>query len=108
MKISFANGSLATWLTRAVTALRNRNRVQITHTVFPMQNAPQITSGWDYRPRSAVRQTAAFDCRGQTAAVVGASTPKENDDTWFNFTNPEPTAEQAPITAPLSGDAHKV
>lgn len=109
MKTSFANSGLAIWLTRAVSALRKRNNVQVTDTALPMQNMPQITPGWDYRPRGVVRKDAAFDCGGtRTAEVAGTSTSKENDDVWFNFTNAEPTAEHAAITAPLSEDAGKV
>jgi len=109
MKISFSNSSLATWLTKAVSALRKRNRVQVTDTALPMENMPQITPGWDYRPRGVVRQDAVFDCGGtRSTEGVGTSTSKENDDVWFNFTNAEPTAEQAPIAAPLSEGASKV
>jgi hypothetical protein len=108
MKISFANSGLATWLTRAVSALRKRNMVQVRDTALSVQNVQQITSGWDYRPRGVVRQESAFDCgEARNAEVTGASTPKENDDVWFNFAGPEP-AEEPPIPAPLSDDAREV
>ena len=108
MKIPLANSSLAAWLTKAVSALRNRNRVQLTDTVLPMQNVSQITPGWDYRPRGIVRQDAAFDCgRVETAEVAGSSMSKENDDVWFNFTNAEPAVEQPP-TAAVSRDGRQV
>jgi hypothetical protein len=109
MKISFANSGLATWLTRAVSALRKRNMVQVRDTALSVQNVQQITSGWDYRPRGVVRQESAFDCgEARNAEVTGASTPKENDDAWFNFASYEATAEQPPIPAPLSDDAREV
>jgi hypothetical protein len=91
MKISFANSISATWLTKAVGALRNRNKVHVTNSALSTHDVPQITSGWDYRPRKAIRRDGACDCGGvETAEVVTsrASTPKENDDVWFNFTNP--------------------
>ena len=108
MKISFANSSLAAWLTKAVTALRNRNRVLLTNTALPMQTAPEIRSEWDYRPRDAVRLDAAFEGGSvQPAEIAGTSASKENDDVWFNFTNAEPPVEEAPITAMLSEDTGK-
>jgi len=109
MKIPLANSSLATWLTKAVTVLRNRNTVRVTETALPMQNVPQITPAWDYRPRGVVRQDAPLDGGGaRNTELAGTSMSKENDDVWFNFTNAEPAAEQAPLTAPLSEDASKV
>ena len=42
-----------------VIALRSRNSFQGTRTVFRIKNVPQITSGWDYRPRNVIRGDAA-------------------------------------------------
>jgi hypothetical protein len=66
-----------------------------------MKNMPQITSGWEYRPRDVTRRNAALatHAEAETAEVVpsGSSAPNENDNFWFNFTNFEPTAEEATI-----------
>jgi len=111
MKASFAIRSLAAWLTRAVGPLRNRQRVQVTHSALPMHNEPEITSGWDYRPRRINRREAAFDRGGSGTSTAESSSPStttENDDVWFDFINREPTAEQAPPSMPLSADACRV
>jgi len=111
MKASFVIRSLAAWLTRAVGPLRNRQSVQVTHSALSMHNEPEITSGWDYRPRRINRREAAFDRGGSgtpTTENSSPSTPNENDDVWFDFINPEPTAEQAPPSVPLSADARRV
>jgi hypothetical protein len=114
MKIFFANGSLSAWLAKAIGALRNWNRVQVTHTAPVMHNVrqddvPQITSGWDYRPRDIIRRDKAFE-RGATrgAELARPSTPNENDNVWFSFRNPEPTIEEATPKTPWSNDASAV
>jgi len=111
MKASFAIRSLAAWLTRAVGPLRNRQSVQVTHSALSMHNEPEITSGWDYRPRRINRREAAFDRGGSgtsTAESSSPSTPNENDDVWFDFINREPTVEHTSSIGPLSGDARKL
>jgi hypothetical protein len=83
----------------AVIALRSRNRFQGTRTVFRMKNMPQITSGWDYRPRDVIRGDAAVTPSGGAEMVQNPSsspaTLNESDDVWFNFINPETTVEEA-------------
>lgn len=82
-----------------VIALRSRNRFQGTRTVFRMKNMPQITSGWDYRPRNVIRGDAAVTRNGGGEMAQDLSsnpaTLNESDNVWFNFTNPETTLEEA-------------
>lgn len=82
-----------------VIALRSRNRFQGTRTVFRMKNMPQITFGWDYRPRNVIRGDAAVTPNGGGEMTQDLSsspaTLNENDNVWFNFTNPETTLEEA-------------
>jgi len=63
MKISFPNcGSGAGISIRAViNALRNRHEAERAQTAARKKNVPQITPGWDYRPRESVRRHAAVD-----------------------------------------------
>ena len=92
----------------AVGAFLNWSRVEGTHIALRMKNAPQVMSGWDYRPRDVIRREAAFECGGPvtpTAVSSISSTLNENDNVWFNFTKPEPTVEEATTKAPLSSDA---
>ena len=73
--------------------------IHVTHTAPPVSEVTQITSDWDYRPRGEIRRKVALDCeREGTPDVVGPSTPNENDDVWFNFTNAKPTVEKATIS----------
>lgn len=83
----------------AVIALRSRNRFQGTRNVFRMKNLPQISSGWDYRPRNLIRGDAAITPNERGGKGAGPGLPpamlNENDNVWFNFTNPETTLEEA-------------
>jgi hypothetical protein len=63
MKISFPNcGSGAGISIRAaINALLNWHNAERTQTAARKKNVPQITPGWDYRPREPVRRHAAVD-----------------------------------------------
>jgi hypothetical protein len=76
---------------RAARGFLNRKKAERAQTPLREVKVPQITSRWEYRPREAVRRDAAFQCEGaETAGVVSSSpsTPDENDNVWFDFTNP--------------------
>ena len=91
-------GLAGIFIGRTVSALPNRNTFEETHTVLRIKNVPQETSGWDYRPRDVIRREAALERGGPgtpTAVSSISSTLNENDNVWFNFTNPEPTVEEA-------------
>lgn len=97
-------------IARAVGGLRNWNNGHVTHRAFRMKKAPQIMSGWDYRPRDVIRRDAAVECEGAgipRVARLRPSTPNENDNIWFNFKNPEAAVEEATTKTPLSDDARK-
>ena len=111
MKSFMSNGGLSAWLTRVAGTLRNRNKVQETDTGLSMHSVPQITSGWDYRPKDVIRRDAAFDTgQAGTADAVksSASTPSQNGDAWFDFASLEPPTERVPTITPTSDDAGKV
>jgi hypothetical protein len=57
MKISFPKyGSRAGILIRvAINALLNWHKAEPTQTAAREKNVPQITPGWDYRPRKSIR-----------------------------------------------------
>ena len=111
MKLSWANGSLAAWLTRVAGTVRDRNKVQATDTALSMHNVPQITPGWDYRPKDVIRRDAAFGAgRAGPADAVNssASTPSQNGDAWFDFASLEPPTERVRTITPSSDDAGKI
>jgi hypothetical protein len=63
MKISFSNfGSRAGISIRAaINSLLNWHKAERTKTADKKKNVPQISPGWDYRPRKSVRRHAAVD-----------------------------------------------
>ena len=76
------------------------------------ENAPQITSQWDYRPREARRARAALAAPSTETSDGRSSDPFViNNNVWFNdnslagaapsFLNRPPEAEK-PMTKPLS------
>ena len=77
------------------------------------KNAPQTTSGWNYRPRKAIRRSAAVDTAGaETSEVLGPDPFAINNNGRFNddslqrtahtFINLNPTIEAETTEAPLS------
>jgi len=63
MKISFPNCGLPAGISiRAViNALANRPKTEGAQTAARRKDVPQITPGWDYRPRESVRRHAAVN-----------------------------------------------
>jgi hypothetical protein len=73
MKIFFPNcGSGAGISIRAaINALLNWHKAERTQTAARKKNVPQITPGWDYRPRESVRRHAAADAaRAETSETL--------------------------------------
>jgi hypothetical protein len=75
----------------------------------PQQGVPQITSGWDYRPKKAIRRYAALDgaAAAEEAADIVNSNPSEantTDDVWFSFINVDAAAKDATTNPPILGD----
>ncbi|HEX4201580.1 MAG TPA: hypothetical protein VHY59_08690 [Chthoniobacterales bacterium] len=61
MKISFTNRGSGAGISirRAINALLNGYKAERTQTAAKKKNVPQITPGWDYRPKESVRRHAA-------------------------------------------------
>jgi hypothetical protein len=77
------------------------------------KNAPQIKSGWDYRPRKAIRSYAGANSAGaETSEVLSPERFAINNNVWLNngslecaaYTsmNLEPMVEDATTKPPLS------
>jgi hypothetical protein len=66
MKISFPDcGSGAGISIRAaINALLNGHKAKGTPTAARRKNVPQITPGWDYRPRKSIRRHTPVDAAG--------------------------------------------
>jgi hypothetical protein len=76
------------------------------------KNAPQIKSGWDYRPRKAIRPYADANGAGaETSEVLRPERFAINNNVWlsedsleraaYTFMNHEPMVEAATAKAPL-------
>ena len=96
----------------AVSVLFNRNKAGVARGTRTSKYAPQIKSGWDYRPRKAIRPYAGANSAGAEASEVLSPEPFAiNNNVWFNddslecaahtFINLDPTVEEATATAPL-------
>jgi len=109
MKISFPNCGSGTGISiRAViNALLNRHEAERAQTAARKKNVPQITPGWDYRPRQSRRRHAAVhtaktaETLSSSPAVVDAS-----NVIWFDSINPDPTIEDARTKGPLRDRAY--
>jgi hypothetical protein len=90
-------------------AFLDRKKADRTRSARVNKTVPGITSGWDYRPRGVIpRYAAVVRAAAETAELrsSGPCAPNENDNIWFNFTNPHPKAEDAETTAPSSSNGH--
>ena len=76
------------------------------------ENAPRITSQWDYRPREAIRARAALHSPGtETSHALSSDSFVTNDNVWCNDESLEgatpafingPSDAEEPITKALS------
>ena len=96
----------------AVSVLFNRNKAGVARGTRTRKYKPQIKSGWDYRPRKAIRPYTGANSTGAEASEVLSLEPFAiNNNVWFNddslkcaahtFINLEPTVEEATAKAPL-------
>jgi hypothetical protein len=98
MKIFFPNcGSGAGISIRAaINALLNWHKAERTQTAARKKNVPQITPGWDYRPRESVRRHAAVDVARAKTAKTPSSSPAVVDASnviSFDLINRDPAVE---------------
>ena len=99
---------------RAVSArLDSNNNFDQPETASDWRDTPQITVGWDYRPRGAIRRCAAVDLAWETAEDPSSSRPAINENVWFNALDSsavdhEPTVEDTTEKALLPGRANLV
>lgn len=111
MKTYLPKCSSGAFLARVMSALRNWNQVDGMQSTCTKKTALQIKSGWDYRPKKAIRARAALDRPGTKTSDGLSSDPFGiNDNVWLNdnslegvaptFINDPPEAEE-PITKPL-------
>ena len=113
MKIFFANyrSSAGISIRAAINALLNWPKAERAQTAARKKNMPQITPGWDYRPRESVRRHAAVDAARAETVETLCSSPSgvdANNAVWFDFINPDRTVEDARTKAPLSGNGYAV
>jgi hypothetical protein len=103
----------------AGSALLGWRKVEGARSMRIKKNAPQITSGWDYRPRKAIRPYPVVNSAGaETSAVLSSERFAINNNVWLNngslecaaytFMNHGPMVEDATTKAPLSDNKSTV
>jgi hypothetical protein len=123
MKTYLPKCSSGAFLARVMRALRNWNQVDGVESTPIKKNAPQIKSGWDYRPKKAIRRHTAVQCaETETPNLLTPDVAKDKndnvwiDDRWFEFTghtcvnvdDVEAMVEKATMRASLSGHKNAV
>jgi hypothetical protein len=84
MKTYIPKCSSGAFLARVMCALRNWNRIDGAQSTL-IKNAPQIKSGWDYRPRKAIRRHTAVQ-RAETEIPANDKNDSVRvDDRWLEF-----------------------
>jgi hypothetical protein len=105
MKISFSNfGSRAGISIRAaINGLLNRQKAERTKIAAREKTVPQITPGWDYRPRKSIRRHTPVDAARAATAESLNSSPSAvdaNNVVWLDFINSDPSIEHARTKGP--------
>ena len=112
MKIFFANyrSGAGISIRAAINASLKWRKAERVQTAARKKNMPQITPGWDYRPRVSVRPHAAAERASAETAENLSSSPSgdANNVVWFDFINPDRAVEDAITKAPLSDRACEV
>ena len=97
----------------AGSAVLGWREVEETRSTRIRKYAPQITSGWDYRPRKAIRRYPAVASAGtETSEVLSPEPFAINNNVWLSndsreyaphgFFNLDTTVEDSTAKAPLS------
>jgi hypothetical protein len=106
-------GIASTWIARAVSARLNSNNCDRVETAPSWTDAPQVTAGWDYRPRGAIRRRVDVDLAAEVAEDPSSRRSAINENVWFkaldcSAVDPEPAVEHTTEKAPLSDCADVV
>ena len=96
----------------AATIFLNSSKINEAPNIPIEENAPRITSQWDYRPREAIRARAALHSPGaETSHALSSDSFVTNDNVWCNDESLEgatptfingPSDAEEPITKTLS------
>jgi hypothetical protein len=85
----------------------NSNNYDRVETASDWEDGPRVTTGWDYRPRGAIRRRVDVDLPAETANGPSSRLSAVNENVWFNALDcsavaPEAIVENATEKAPLS------
>jgi len=100
-------------IARTVSARLNADKSAEVETAPSWNDTPQITAGWDYRPRRAIRRCAYADSAAETAGGPSSTSSAVNENVWFNALDrsaaePQSMIEDATGKVPLSDCADVV
>ena len=113
MKIWFPNCSSGAGISvrAAINGLLNWHKAERAQTAARKKNVPQITPGWDYRPRGSVRRHTAVDAaRTETAETLSSSSSAvdANNVVWFDCIHPDPAVGDVTAKTLSSAREHTV
>ena len=121
MKTYLPKFSSGAFLARVIRAFRNWNQVERVQNTPMKEIAPQITSGWDYRPKKPIRRhTAVQPAETEITNLLTPDVANDKnesvrvDDRWFEFTghasvnldDVEAMVEKTTVRASLTGHEH--
>ncbi len=98
-------------IARAGSARLNSNNSDEVETAPVWKDGPEVTAGWDYRPKRAIRRLVDVDLAAETAEDPSSHRSVANENVWFNALDcaavaPEPIVEDATEKAPFSDHAY--
>src|SRR5437773_11449757 len=107
MKISFPNcdSGVGISIRATVAALLNGHKADPAQTGARKKNVPQVTPGWNYRPRESFRPQAALAAAQAEDETLSSSAGAvdANNLVCFDLINRDPAVENATAKARLPG-----
>ena len=111
--ISLLIGIACFVVARFVRGRLSSNNYDRVETAPGWEEGPQVTAGWDYRPRGAIRRSMDVDLVAGPAADPSSQPSAIDESVWFDALDSStvdhgPTVEDATEKAPLSDCADVV
>jgi hypothetical protein len=93
-------------IARAGSARLSSNNSDEVETAPVWKDGPQVTAGWDYRPKSAIRRLVDVDLAAETAEDPSSHRLVANENVWYNALDCAAVAPEPIVEAPLSDCAN--
>jgi hypothetical protein len=93
-------------IARAGSARLNSNNSDEVETAPVWKDGPQVTAGWDYRPKRAIRRLVDVDLAAETVEDPSSHRSVANENVWFNALDCAAVSPEPIVEAPLSDCAN--